>query len=60
MACSVCKKKAKTKAKTKAKKPAFKSHMMYDKKPGKVVKAENTTPYSAMQLNLNGLEVFFQ
>ena len=29
----------KTKAKTKAKKPAFKPHMMYDKKTGKGVKA---------------------
>ena len=35
MACSVCKKKAKTKAK----KPAFKSHMMYDMETGKGVKA---------------------
>ena len=42
MACSVCKKKAK------AKKPAFKSHMMYDKKTGKGVKA----PTMAKHLDL--------
>tara|TARA_B100001939_G_scaffold248583_1_gene215664 strand:- start:406 stop:690 length:285 start_codon:yes stop_codon:yes gene_type:complete len=29
------------------------------KKVGKVVKIQNTTPYTAMQLNLKGLEHFF-
>ena len=49
MACSVCKKKAKTKAKTKAKKPAFKSHMMYDKKTGKGVKAPTMAKHLALK-----------
>jgi hypothetical protein len=30
------------------------------KKVGDVVNINSTTPYSAMQLNLKGLEVFFQ
>ena len=45
MACSVCK----TKAKSKAKKPAFKSHMMYDKKTGKAVKANTKAKHLALK-----------
>lgn len=45
MACSVCKKKAKVKAK----KPAFKSHMMYDKKTGKGVKAPTMAKHLALK-----------
>jgi len=45
MACSVCKKKAKTKAK----KPAFKSHMMYDKKTGKGVRANTHAKHLALK-----------
>ena len=29
------------------------------KKPGKLIKLEDTTPYSAMKLNLNPLEALF-